>query len=199
MGSRYWLRLIEKEMVFRATRNDPQARLFRAALRGLSTGHAQLPVSDICRGVGNETRRANQVRYTLYKRLVLVTGKDSLWGPAMPTLLVAITPGAPGASERRCKNEPKNTSRLYPISSRDQDAVRPFAGPQCQDGVRCYHRSAPGMFRSKVRPSPVGEDRRQCRSIPRTLDRCHNKCLGPYRSLQTLIRQTIFSFSSDRP
>ena len=171
--------------MFKATRNDVQAQSW-AALWGLSTGQTQLLSSN---ELGNATSCPNQeiVQYCLYNRRILVSGKDSLRGSAMPTLLVAAPTDAPGASERR-NYESTISSRLYPISSRDQGTVRPSAGPQCQDGVRCYYRSAPGMFRSKVRPSPVGEDRRQLRSIPRTADRCHNKCLGPYRSVQTLIR-----------
>ena len=194
-----------------ATRNDLQARFFRASLRGLSTGNTWFPASPMCRGAGNKTRRANQscrwsgggtrrnnhVRYFLYNHRILFTGKVSLWGSAMPTLLVAAPPDAPRASERRCNYASTGSSRLYPISSGDQDTVRPSAGPQCQYGVRCRYRPTPRMFGSKVRPSPVGEDRRQYRSIPRTPDRCHNKCLGPYRSVQTLIRQTIPFFSSN--
>ena len=91
----------------KATRNDLQARFFRAALRGLSTGNTRFPASNMCRGAGNKTRRANQscrgsgggtrrtnhVRYFLYNRRILFTGKVSLWGSAMPTLLVAATAG----------------------------------------------------------------------------------------------------------
>ena len=102
MGSRYRLRLIEKIVVFKTTRNDLHARFFRAALRGLSTRNALFPDCHICCGAGNKTRRAhlichgsgggtrrtNQVRSSPYNRRILFIGEVSLWGSAMPTLLV---------------------------------------------------------------------------------------------------------------
>lgn len=223
VGSRYWLRVIEKTLVFRATRNAVYARYFRAAFRGLSAGCAWLPVSHISRfrsrgedtlrlrwsrrirricrfrSRGEHTERGawrcEQVRYSSANRRILISRRDSLRGSAMPTLLVAAPTDALRASERRTPNERPKSSWLHRVSSRDQDAVTPFAGPLCQSGVRRNHWSAPRMFRPRCGPSPMGEDRRKCRSIFWTSDRHHNKRFSPYRSLQTLTLQTIFSFS----
>ena len=84
--------------MFKATRNDVQAQSW-AALWGLSTGQTQLLGSN---ELGNATSCPNQDRrYCLDNRLILVSGKDSLRGSAMPTLLVAAPADALGASERR--------------------------------------------------------------------------------------------------
>ena len=199
MGSRYRLRLTEKVVVFKVTRNELQAQFFWAALRGLSTGNDLFTDSRICRGAVSGTRCVNQVRYFAYNRQILGSqGKIVCRVQPMPTLLVAAPPDAPRASERRYY-EYKQPSRLYTISSRDQDADRPFAGPECQDGVRCRYRPTPGMFRPTVRPSPVGEDHRQNCSILRTPDRCNNKRLRPYRVVKTMMQQAIFSILSNRP
>ena len=181
--------------MFIATRNDLRARLLPGGPSGsFDTGRVLLPVSRICRcrwmvwnGSGG-----GQVCYVYEnRRRILILRRNSLWGSAMPTLLVAAADDASSASERR-QNETSRSSWLHPVSSRDQDAVRPFAGPVCQYGVRRYHSPTPRMFRSRVRPSPAGEDRRQCCSILRTPDPRRYKRLRPHRSVQALIRQTIF-------
>ena len=223
VGSRYRLRVIEKTLVFKATRNAAHARCFRAALRGLSAGRAWLPVSHInrfrsrgkdtlrrlqsrrirCigrfRSLGEDTergaRRSKQVRYSLANRRILILRRDSLRGSTMPTLLVAAPTDALRASERRNTNARPKSSWLHPVSSRNPDAVTPFVGPLCQSGVRRNHWSTPRMLRSRCGQSPMGEDRRKCRSVYWTSDRYHNKRLSPYRPLQTLRQQTIFSFS----
>lgn len=136
-----------------------------------------------------------QVRYS-HRRYEnrRISKRDSLWGSAMPALLVAAPTDASRASERRCENEHKQSSWLYPVSSRDQDSVRPCAGPQRQYGTRRYYQSTSRLFGSRVRPSPVGEDRREGSSGSWTTDRRHNQRLRPYRPIQALMQQTIFFF-----
>lgn len=183
--------------MFRAARNDPHARFIRAALWGLSTGHALLPDSwpgrFLERRLRIGTSRSKQIRYSHENRRILTLRRDSLWSSAMPTLLAAAPADAPRASERRQENESSRPSRLYPISSRDQDAVSTCAGLPQQNGVRRYYRPTPRLSRSRVRPSPAGEDRRQCLSVSRTPSRHHNKRLRSHQSFQELI-QTIYSF-----
>ena len=56
------------------------------------------PVSvAICRGARSGAGRSKQVRYSTANRRILITMRDSLWGSAMPTLLVAASTDALGA------------------------------------------------------------------------------------------------------
>ena len=168
---------------------------FGRLLRGLSAGCAWLPVSHISRfrsqcedalrlrwsrqirricrfqSRGEHTqrgaRRYKQVRYSLASGRILTLRRDSLRGSAMPILLVATRTDASRASEKRIEHAKTRYSPLHPISSRNPDAVSTCAGPPNQYGVRRYHRPTPRMFRSRIRPSPAGEDRRQCLSVSR--------------------------------